>query len=107
MESCGGAASTGAGAGASTGAGEGALFAGFLKVAPQCSTCGYDLGKADSGDGPAVFVILIAGGTPAALAQAGALGAFANGLVTQRATPGAANAPASSSRITTFRLLLA
>ena len=41
--------------------GEGALFAGFLKVAPQCSTCGYDLGKADSGEGPAVFVILIAG----------------------------------------------
>ncbi|MBW0151384.1 MAG: DUF983 domain-containing protein [Phenylobacterium sp.] len=41
--------------------GEGALFAGFLKVAPQCQTCGYDLGKADSGDGPAVFVILIAG----------------------------------------------
>lgn len=41
--------------------GEGALFAGFLKVAPACPSCGYDLGKADSGDGPAVFVILIAG----------------------------------------------
>ncbi|MDP1874214.1 DUF983 domain-containing protein [Phenylobacterium sp.] len=41
--------------------GEGPLFAGFLKVAPQCAACGYDLGKADSGDGPAVFVILIAG----------------------------------------------
>lgn len=41
--------------------GEGPLFAGFLKVAPQCAACGYDLAKADSGDGPAVFVILIAG----------------------------------------------
>lgn len=41
--------------------GEGALFEGFLKVAASCQSCGYDLGKADSGDGPAVFVILIAG----------------------------------------------
>lgn len=41
--------------------GEGRLFEGFLKVAPRCASCGYDLAKADSGDGPAVFVILIAG----------------------------------------------
>ncbi|MDP3869980.1 DUF983 domain-containing protein [Phenylobacterium sp.] len=41
--------------------GVGPLFQGFLKVAPSCSACGYDLAKADSGDGPAVFVILIAG----------------------------------------------
>ena len=41
--------------------GEGFLFEGFLKVAPRCEACGYDLAKADSGDGPAVFVILIAG----------------------------------------------
>jgi uncharacterized protein (DUF983 family) len=41
--------------------GEGYLFDGFLKVAPRCEACGYDLSKADSGDGPAVFVILIAG----------------------------------------------
>ncbi|WP_309643199.1 DUF983 domain-containing protein [Phenylobacterium sp.] len=41
--------------------GEGRLFQGFLKVAPSCDACGYDLAKADSGDGPAVFVILIAG----------------------------------------------
>jgi uncharacterized protein (DUF983 family) len=40
---------------------EGSLFDGFLKVAPRCAACGYDLTKADSGDGPAVFVILIAG----------------------------------------------
>jgi len=38
---------------------------------------------------------LVAIGTPAALAQAAQLGAFANGLVTQLATPGAANAPVS------------
>ena len=30
-------------------------------MAPRCAACGYDLSKADSGDGPAVFVILIAG----------------------------------------------
>ena len=41
--------------------GEGRLFEGFLKVSPRCEACGYDLAKADSGDGPAVFVILIAG----------------------------------------------
>lgn len=41
--------------------GEGLLFEGFLKVAPACEACGYDLARADSGDGPAVFVILIAG----------------------------------------------
>lgn len=41
--------------------GEGRLFEGFLKVAPLCEACGFDLAKADSGDGPAVFVILIAG----------------------------------------------
>src|ERR1700754_3688629 len=41
--------------------GEGHLFEGFLKVSPVCEACGFDLAKADSGDGPAVFVILIAG----------------------------------------------
>lgn len=41
--------------------GEGPLFEGFLKVAARCEACGFDLAKADSGDGPAVFVILIAG----------------------------------------------
>jgi uncharacterized protein (DUF983 family) len=41
--------------------GEGHLFEGFLKVSPRCEACGFDLAKADSGDGPAVFVILIGG----------------------------------------------
>ena len=41
--------------------GEGWLFEGFLKVSPRCEACGFDLSAADSGDGPAVFVILIGG----------------------------------------------
>jgi uncharacterized protein (DUF983 family) len=41
--------------------GEGPLFTGFLTVSPRCAKCGFDLAKADSGDGPAVFVIFIAG----------------------------------------------
>jgi uncharacterized protein (DUF983 family) len=41
--------------------GEGPLFAGFLRVADRCEACGFDLKSADSGDGPAVFVILIGG----------------------------------------------
>lgn len=41
--------------------GKGKLFAGFLKVAPKCSACGLDYSAADSGDGPAVFIILVAG----------------------------------------------
>jgi uncharacterized protein (DUF983 family) len=40
---------------------DGPLFTGFLKVAPKCTRCGFDLTRADSGDGPAVFVIFIAG----------------------------------------------
>jgi len=41
--------------------GEGYLFEGFLKVAPRCEACGFDLGKHETGDGAATFVILIAG----------------------------------------------
>lgn len=40
---------------------KGRLFDRFLKVAANCKACGYDLSKDDSGDGPAVFVILIVG----------------------------------------------
>ena len=42
--------------------GKGRLFAGFLKVSERCEACGFDLRKADSGDGPTVFIILIVGG---------------------------------------------
>jgi uncharacterized protein (DUF983 family) len=41
--------------------GRGPLFAGFLAVTPRCPACGYDLGASDSGDGPAVFVIIVVG----------------------------------------------
>jgi uncharacterized protein (DUF983 family) len=41
--------------------GQGPLFEGFLKVAPRCPACGEDLASSDSGDGPAVFVILVVG----------------------------------------------
>ena len=41
--------------------GEGRLFAGLLSIRPRCSACGLDYAAVDSGDGPAVFVIMIAG----------------------------------------------
>jgi uncharacterized protein (DUF983 family) len=41
--------------------GNGRLFDGFVKLKPSCSSCGLDYSFADSGDGPAVFVILLAG----------------------------------------------
>ena len=41
--------------------GEGPLFSGYLKVSQRCEACGLDLAAADSGDGPAVFIILIVG----------------------------------------------
>ncbi len=41
--------------------GGGKLFAGFLTVAPRCANCDLDYSFIDSGDGPAVFVILIVG----------------------------------------------
>jgi uncharacterized protein (DUF983 family) len=41
--------------------GEGRLYHGLLAVAETCGVCGLDLGQADSGDGPAVFIILILG----------------------------------------------
>lgn len=39
----------------------GKLYSGFLALAPKCEQCGLDYGFADSGDGPAVFVILVTG----------------------------------------------
>ncbi|MGE0283446.1 MAG: DUF983 domain-containing protein [Rhizobiaceae bacterium] len=41
--------------------GEGRMFAGLLTLAKGCGVCGLDYAFADSGDGPAVFVILIIG----------------------------------------------
>ena len=41
--------------------GQGKLFSGFLGLRPRCEACGLDYSFVDSGDGPAVFVILLAG----------------------------------------------
>ncbi|MBW8882928.1 MAG: DUF983 domain-containing protein [Asticcacaulis sp.] len=49
--------------------GKGKLFRSYLKVADACKVCGRNFKAADTGDGPVVFVILIAG----AIACAGAM----------------------------------
>ena len=47
--------------------GEGALFRDGLAVRDKCDVCGFDLTKADPGDGAQVFVILIMGALSALL----------------------------------------
>lgn len=47
---------------------QGALFKGYLGLRGGCEVCGLDYAKADSGDGPAVFVIFIVGFVAVALA---------------------------------------
>jgi len=41
--------------------GQGKLYSGYLALAPRCDVCGLDYSFADSGDGPAVFVVLVTG----------------------------------------------
>ena len=41
--------------------GKGKLYAGFLNLRPNCEACGLDYAFIDSGDGPAIFIIMIAG----------------------------------------------
>jgi len=41
--------------------GEGRLFEGYLTPGKSCSACGLDYAFTDAGDGPAVFIMLIAG----------------------------------------------
>ncbi|WP_407150293.1 DUF983 domain-containing protein [Bradyrhizobium sp. ORS 86] len=41
--------------------GKGKLYSGFLTLAPRCENCGLDYAFIDSGDGPAIFVIMLAG----------------------------------------------
>lgn len=48
--------------------GRGKLFSGFLTVAPSCAACGLDYSFDDSGDGPVVFIILLAGSLVVGLA---------------------------------------
>ena len=48
--------------------GKGHLFEGFISLKQSCSSCDLDYDFADSGDGPAVFIILIVGFLVVALA---------------------------------------
>ena len=48
--------------------GEGKLFDGYLSPARACQSCGLDYGFADSGDGPAFFVMTAVGFLVVALA---------------------------------------
>ena len=41
--------------------GEGRLYRGFLTLRDHCEACGLDYARADTGDGPAVFIIFIVG----------------------------------------------
>jgi uncharacterized protein (DUF983 family) len=41
--------------------GRGKLYAGFLNLRPNCEACGLDYTFIDTGDGPAIFIIMIAG----------------------------------------------
>ena len=56
--------------------GRGRLMRGYLKVAPACTECGLDLRWADSGDGPAIFVIFLV--APIVILLALAIGAVFN-----------------------------
>lgn len=48
--------------------GRGHLFDGYLSVRPACEVCGLDFAFADSGDGPAFFVMSFVGMVVVALA---------------------------------------
>jgi uncharacterized protein (DUF983 family) len=41
--------------------GQGKLFDGFLTLRPRCAHCDLDFAFFDAGDGPAIFIIMIAG----------------------------------------------
>lgn len=41
--------------------GEGKLFKGYIDLAGKCTHCGLDYSFIDAGDGPAVFIMMIAG----------------------------------------------
>lgn len=47
---------------------EGSVFSGILTVRDRCRSCGLNLGHHDTGDGPAVFVILLLGAIVVGLA---------------------------------------
>jgi uncharacterized protein (DUF983 family) len=41
--------------------GKDSIYSGFLTLRPGCEACGLDFAFMDSGDGPAIFIIMIAG----------------------------------------------
>ena len=41
--------------------GKGKLYSGYLKITDHCDVCCVKLGELDTGDGPAVFVMLVVG----------------------------------------------
>src|SRR6202790_3193979 len=41
--------------------GKGKLYTGFLTLRPRCESCGLDYAFIDTGDGPAIFIIMLAG----------------------------------------------
>ena len=41
--------------------GKGKLYEGFLNLRPSCEACGLDYAFIDAGDGPAIFIIMLAG----------------------------------------------
>src|SRR6185312_17327282 len=48
--------------------GKGKLYAGFLDLRPGCEACGLDYAFIDAGDGPAIFIIMLAGAVVVAAA---------------------------------------
>jgi uncharacterized protein (DUF983 family) len=48
--------------------GRGKLYGGFLDLRPNCESCGLDYAFIDSGDGPAIFIIMLAGAVVVAAA---------------------------------------
>jgi uncharacterized protein (DUF983 family) len=48
--------------------GKGKLYSGFLTLRPNCESCGLDYAFIDAGDGPAIFIIMIAGAVVVACA---------------------------------------
>lgn len=48
--------------------GRGSLYRGLLTVRPRCEACGLELSEHDTGDGAAVFVVLILGAIVVGLA---------------------------------------
>jgi uncharacterized protein (DUF983 family) len=48
--------------------GMGKLYSGFLDLRPSCEVCGLDYAFIDAGDGPAIFIIMIAGAVVVACA---------------------------------------